>query len=971
MFTEYHSKYYALELTRKCSSSEREKLNASILSASVKLNPYQIDAALFAFRSPLSRGAILADEVGLGKTIEAGLVISQLWAEHKRRILCVTPASIRQQWMTELSQKFYIDSTILESQNFRQIQKDEGGNPFEQTDAVIICSYQFARSKIEYLQAVPWDLVVIDEAHRLRNIYRKDNKIAKAIHAAIFERPKLLLTATPLQNSLMELWGLVSFIDPHVFGNADSFREQFAQKAAILTENDFKGLKHRIEPICQRTLRRQVREYVSYTQRISITQDFTPTDDETRLYDDVSEYLQRPDSLALPKSQRALITLVLRKILASSSFAIADTLAGMAERLENDLRDTGKTDETATVEQIAPDYETAGEVQEEWNESDPDGEIAQASQLDSEALILKRALQSEIAELRGYQNLAKRIVSNAKGEALLTALDKGFVKLEELKARRKALIFTESRRTQHYLFDLLQKNGYSGQIVLLNGYNNEPETQKIYRDWLARHEDNKDIVTGRKSADVRSALVEEFRERSSIMIATESGAEGLNFQFCSLVVNYDLPWNPQRIEQRIGRCHRYGQEFDVVVINFINRRNAADQRVFELLSEKLRLFNGVFGTSDEILGALESGVDFEKRIHEIYQTCRTTEQINHAFDQLQSDLDETIRVRFADARTKLFENFDDDVKKKLKLQDQEIQIQRSTAEEWLWKLTEAELGNCAEFDPIGYRFTLNRLPEGMPANLGAPGTYRLITHINGEEDLHYRLNHPIAAHLLKTATARSLPPREIIFNYSKYHGKITVIKRLQGKSGWLRLSKLTMMAMVETEERLIFSGNTEDGEILDADICAKFLSVKGQLGDLVTVPNDVSRSLSSITENEKTTIVEVAAERNRNFFETEMEKIETWADDLREQLETELKELEKEIRGFKKEARRTTSLDEKVEAHKKAKELERKRTEKRKNLFEAQDEIDRKKEEILQDIEGRLKQKINTAEIFTIRWKVV
>jgi hypothetical protein len=259
----------------------------------------------------------------------------------------------------------------------------------------------------------------------------------------------------------------------------------------------------------------------------------------------------------------------------------------------------------------------------------------------------------------------------------------------------------------------------------------------------------------------------------------------------------------------------------------------------------------------------------------------------------------------------------------------------------------------------------------MPANLGAPGTYRLITHINGEEDLHYRLNHPIAAHLLKTATARSLPPREIIFNYSKYHGKITVIKRLQGKSGWLRLSKLTMMAMVETEERLIFSGNTEDGEILDADICAKFLSVKGQLGDLVTVPNDVSRSLSSITENEKTTIVEVAAERNRNFFETEMEKIETWADDLREQLETELKELEKEIRGFKKEARRTTSLDEKVEAHKKAKELERKRTEKRKNLFEAQDEIDRKKEEILQDIEGRLKQKINTAEIFTIRWKVV
>jgi len=129
-------------------------------------------------------------------------------------------------------------------------------------------------------------------------------------------------------------------------------------------------------------------------------------------------------------------------------------------------------------------------------------------------------------------------------------------------------------------------------------------------------------------------LVEYFRDEAVIMIATEAGAEGINLQFCSLVVNYDLPWNPQRIEQRIGRCHRYGQRHDVVVVNFLNRKNAADQRVYQLLSEKFKLFEGVFGASDEVLGNIESGVDFEKRIAQIYQQCRTEDEIQSAFDAL-------------------------------------------------------------------------------------------------------------------------------------------------------------------------------------------------------------------------------------------------------------------------------------------------------------------------------------------------
>src|SRR6476660_86516 len=138
------------------------------------------------------------------------------------------------------------------------------------------------------------------------------------------------------------------------------------------------------------------------------------------------------------------------------------------------------------------------------------------------------------------------------------------------------------------------------------------------------------------------------------MIATEAAAEGINLQFCSLVINYDLPWNPQRIEQRIGRCHRYGQRHDVVVINFVNERNDADRRVLELLAEKFSLFNGIFGASDEVLGTIESGMDFEKRILAIYQECRTPAEIEEAFRALQEEMDERIRTRMDDTRRMLF-----------------------------------------------------------------------------------------------------------------------------------------------------------------------------------------------------------------------------------------------------------------------------------------------------------------------------
>jgi superfamily II DNA or RNA helicase len=719
--TDYHAKFFAFDLTKQSASDSIEKLVGALADAQVDLNPHQIEAALFAFQNPFSNGAILADEVGLGKTIEAGLLLSQKWAERKRRLLVIAPANLRKQWAVELADKFHLQSTILETKSFNAAVKAGNLNPFEQS-AIIICSYQFARSKDPYVSRIEWDLVVIDEAHRLRNVYRNTSKIAQTIRNAIASRPKILLTATPLQNSLMELYGLVSIIDPYAFGDAKSFSSRFVRPRN--NADTFAELKSRLAPMCKRTLRRQVLEYIKYTNRHALVQEFIPSDDEQRLYDLVSNYLQTPTLYALPKSQRQLMTLILRKLLASSTFAVANTLDGLAGKLEAALAKTAPVE--TPPEEVAADFESFDEQADEWGDDEQAGDDEQpdVSTLLSDAE--QEGVRAEMAKLREFHRLATSIISNSKGEVLMTALRRGFDAAHKAQSeggaarlQQKALIFTESRRTQDYLFQLLQRTEFKDKVVLFNGVNNDELSKRIYGDWLARHKGT-DKVTGSPTADIRQALVDHFRRDAVIMIATEAAAEGINLQFCNLVVNYDLPWNPQRIEQRIGRCHRYGQLFDVVVVNFLNRKNAADVRVYELLRGKFQIFDGVFGASDDVLGAIESGVDFEKRIASIYQNCRTQKQIEFEFDQLQKELESDIAAGRESAQQLLLSNFDQDVIERVRINSKNV-LDRFN--DRLWQVTRHSLRDHAEFESAGYGFMLRSNPfADEPIH---PGPYRM------------------------------------------------------------------------------------------------------------------------------------------------------------------------------------------------------------------------------------------------------
>lgn len=992
--TDYHAKYFAYELTKRCASDNIQKLTSSLADAQIDLNPHQVEAALFAFRSPLSKGAILADEVGLGKTIEAGLVITQKWAERKRKILLIVPSSLRKQWNAELQEKFFIPSLILETKSFNQFIKEENLNPFDQKDIIVICSYHFARAKAPYIKKTPWDLVVIDEAHRLRNVYKKGNKIAREIKNALQDFPKILLTATPLQNSLLELYGLVSIVDEHVFGDLDSFKARYArvprvhdiyetEAGKIKTEQEllleeynslkfgqgyemFTELRNRLKPVCTRTLRRQVKEYINYTNRTPLTQDYVPTEPEIALYNHMSEYLQRPILFALPSSQRQLITLILRKLLASSSFAIASTLKSLAYKLTKMIEEAEKEllVEEAGIPGLEENYENLEEQSDEWIDDEEDeGEGGEKKRKYSREEIA--LMKQERADLEKFRDLAKKIWKNSKGEALLTALEKGFEMAVGLGAQRKAIIFTESRITQDYLLRLLSESGYKDKIVLFNGSNNDQKSKDVYQAWVEKHQDT-DKVTGSKTADMRAALVDYFKSDAEIMIATEAAAEGVNLQFCSLVINYDLPWNPQRIEQRIGRCHRYGQRFDVVVINFVNRKNAADQRVYELLDQKFNLFKGVFGASDEVLGSIESGVDFEKRIAAIYQTCRSEEEINSAFDTLQAELDESIQEGFKDARQKLLENFDTEVHDKLKVNLIESKAYLDIYQRWLWDISRYYLGDAADFAEAEYSFMLKRNP--FPAEQIHRGPYRIGKNI---EDAHiYRPAHPLAQKILNEVKNKKLPEAEIIFDYNNHRAKISVLGSLKGKSGWMQISNLAVEAF-EAEDHIIVSAVQEDGTRVDPEVAKKMFLLSAQ-SSASTMTTSAKKELLKDVEKESTDqVVRQIAERNSQFFDNEMEKLDKWAEDIKESLELELKKLSKDIKILKTEARKVVQLDEKVKAQRQIKDMEKKRNGMRLNLFKLQDEADERKEKLIEEIEGRLKQRINVDEIFKIKWQVV
>ena len=960
--TSYHAKYFAHDLTRRASSG-MDRLSMSLFDAAVDLNPHQIEAALFALESPLSKGVILADEVGLGKTIEAGIVLCQFWAERKRRLLVICPASLRKQWALELEEKFNLPVQVLDTKAYREAQRS-GRGPLNEK-VVLILSMNYANALREELKSIAWDLVVIDEAHKLRNAYRPSNKVGQGIRWATEDCRKLLLTATPLQNSLLELYGLSTLIDEHLFGDLNSFRSQYASAGSNISD-----LRQRLSGFCKRTLRNQVTEYIRYTERRPITRPFTPSDDEHALYEAVSGFLQREDSYALPQRQRHLTALILRKLLASSSLAIAATLDKLRVRLET-LHDEKVQDDAEFTEGLIDAEELEDDLLDEILAEPDDAKTETAPRA-----IDRKKLREEIDILQRLADWARSIGTDTKTKTLLTALEIGFAQMATTGAARKALIFTESRRTQDYLKTFLESNGYGGQVVLFNGTNSGQEATAIYERWVEKNRET-GRASGSRAVDVRTALIEHFRDEASILLATEAAAEGINLQFCSLVINYDLPWNPQRIEQRIGRCHRYGQKHDVVVINFLNERNEADRRVLELLGEKFSLFNGVFGASDEVLGSIESGVDFEKRILAIYQQCRTPEEIDAAFRTLQAEMDESIRTRMDDTRRTLFEHFDEDVHQRLRLQLDDAKAQLDRFGQRFWSLTCFMLDDRARFDEAALAFDLQHSPNPEIAT----GRYHLISKSSpkaaqgsddgGEErgQFLYRLSHPLGEHVVENAKSLVTPGAQIIFDVSHHPARIHAVEALRGKSGFLTLTRLVVESY-EREEYLLFSGFDAAGASLDQETMEKLFGCAGAVSGDASIPPAEQQRLSAESERHAKATVSRSLEQNNVHFHAAREKLEKWADDMVLSAEKALADTKEQIKALRRQARQAVTLEEQHGIQQQLQKLEKQQRRQRQDIFKAEDEIMAKRDSLIESLERRLAQTTATDALFTIRWAV-
>ncbi len=639
--------YLAEDLVRRRRADEYRRHVASQRAARIDPNPHQIDAVIFALGRLPDGGCILADEVGLGKTIEAGLVIAQLLAEGARRVLVVTPKALLGQWKQELYSLFALEA--------HEVQK--GGTWFA-GEGVFLATRDLVGSDAgaaALRDGERFDLCVIDEAHEVfAAIYKRFDREGvlrgDAVHARIAGRlsqaiagtPVLLLTATPLQNSLTELWGLVQYVDPTgtLLGDLSMFRQLFCPSDdRVLADGQEHELQRRLGTVLQRTLRRQAQDFMEepFMGRQARLFEYTMTDEERSLYDDVTRYLLEPSLHAFRGRQRTLLLLGFHRRMASSVPALAASLARVAARLQG-LLDRRPPDDAADAAAVRADLEDDDEVDA--------AEEGAAVEHDERA-----AIAAELARVAGFVARARALPSDGKALALVKAVRLVAEQAEHGKSSGKVVIFTESLTTQDYLRQLLLDAGVGDDdLTLFRGDNDTPRAAAALTRWH-------DEVGRTLPADnlpspdvaVRLALVHEFRARSRVFISTEAGAKGLNLQFCDTVINYDLPWNPQRIEQRIGRCHRYGQRRPVTVINFLAKDNEAQKLTFDILSRKLDLFGTVLGATDEVLhrpGALASeslasamGVEFESQLRRIYERARTLDEVTAELRELRETME--------------------------------------------------------------------------------------------------------------------------------------------------------------------------------------------------------------------------------------------------------------------------------------------------------------------------------------------
>lgn len=513
---------------------------------------------------------------------------------------------------------------------------------------------------------------------------------------------------------------------------------------------------------------------------------------------------------------------------------------------------------------------------------------------------------------------------------------------------------------------VLATNGWSDGLLSFNGTNNSEQANQIYRKWLTENKSS-DLIAGIPAADRRKALVDEFRNNGRVMIATEAAAKGINLQFCSMLVNYDLPWNPQRVEQRIGRVHRFGQNHNVVVVNFSNKGNVAEERILQLLTEKFQLFTSVFGASDEVLGQIEDGIDFEKNITNILNKCTTAEEINAAFDELEARYAVQIDREMKRTRKKVFDNLDPKVRDKLKTYDVQTGIVLNAFERLLMQLTRYELSDRANFNSNGTQFTLySPLEKDI-----ATGEYFFKSEPR-KGARQYRYSSDLCRWVISRAQSQNTPQSTLTFQIAGSNRASALAKRLRNQSGRLTVQKSTFTMKVGEENRkedcLLFAGFTDNGELIDQEQLRDILDLHCVNVEKTKVDDT---GLGKIIHNLQNELASQVQNRNASFFLQQEQIVEAARRDFRATFDVKIREFHAKEGAAKKSARKASSTIDQLKFTREARQWQ-KRAEEADDEYRRQRNKFREESDIyLDNAAHALEAQQSIQELFTINWKII
>ena len=708
-----------------------EGLVAAYASSDIQILPYQIAAAQFALRSRYLKGCILCDEGSLGKTYEALLIVAQRWHERKGKILIVLPDNLIDQWYQKIKEEFNLfvylwhdrkkaeeepmwDINTETVEEFTERKNNQGAGLF-------LISYDEAINHADEIEKTIWDIVVFDEADCL---FKPENKTVITLKKAVGNAFKLLLTPTPITNSIMDIYGLIHFIDESVLPDAKEFYRRYHRKP-----ENYPELAAWVSRFAFRTLKKQIAGYVNFTNRLPIVVSYMLSEAEKKLYDLIQKYLELPRRDAYPEMDVWRLSLLFYHTVSSSAQALADMLNAPLKRVEG----------------------------------------------------------AEHEILKAMQTADRTIQGNSKTVKLIETLTPVFDQLKKQKENQKALVFIENLATLEMLSDALKTAGYG---VLT--YKDEKALERFRND-----------------------------ETIQILICNDAMAKGLDIEYCPVVVNYDLLYNAVQMEQRICRCHRQGQQSDVLVINLISQENMADVRIVELLRKRVLQFDGIFGLSDAIMD------NFDVSIKDMLKQRRAQKDIQGSFETNRQEHRSENEEIVSEAENTLFTTFTKKVSDKIKITPKYIEEKSAELDEALWNITahyfETEFAGKYMIDEETKTISLN--PDEKPPHL--------FYYQVGEQD---KQRHKPYTSLKKYGSGKNVPlayritPSSILISGILYNscckpkGEIVVDDDIEPCTISFYNAELVSKNGFQRNYNLLV-GKTKSGQILDDTQCRKILAM--------------------------------------------------------------------------------------------------------------------------------------------------